>query len=89
LCEILLGVLRKVKNLQYTPLTIWLFETRCHRSQKVVGSHVNLMLIDCRSLHLERGEIAENFIGSGIVSNAVLILNYLFKPCNKKLVSNY
>lgn len=62
---------------QTCSLTIWLFNTGRHWSQKIIRSHVNLMLVSRRALHLQRCKVSENLVRSWVLPDAILILDDL------------
>jgi hypothetical protein len=57
--------------------TFRLFDAGRHAREKVHRSHVGFMIVSVLVRHLNRGEIAENFVGRRVLADSILILNNL------------
>jgi hypothetical protein len=57
--------------------TFSLFDAGRHAREKVHRSHVGFMIVSVLVRHLNRGEIAENFVGRRVLADSILILNNL------------
>lgn len=57
--------------------TLGLLHSGRHRGQEVEGRHERLVAVVVMMRHVDRREVAENLVGSRVLTNAVLILNNL------------